>query len=81
MWEFVKGKYVYARDSFHGSHVIVWSRFNGMFGAAWLAISQTDMSVFISDHKQLAYWAMANSFITESLRQYKEQWHDDGDKK
>jgi len=81
MWEFVKGKWTYFRESFHGSHIIVFARVQALVGPAWLAVSQTDMSPFITDHKQMAYWLMANAFITESLRRYKEDWHGDEDKK
>jgi len=81
MWDFVKGKYIWVVGSFHDSHVIVWSRLQMAAGAAWLAVSQTDMSVFISDKKQLAYWLMGNAFVTEALRRRKEDWHDDGEHK
>jgi hypothetical protein len=81
MWEFVRGKWVYFRGSFRGSETIIWARLQMALGAAWLALSQTDMSVFISDKKQLAYWFMGNAFITEMLRRHREDWHDDGDQK
>lgn len=78
MWEFVRGKWIYFRGSFRGSETIIWARLQMAVAAAWIAVSGTDWSVFVSDKKQLAYILMANAFITEMLRRHREDWHDDG---
>jgi hypothetical protein len=68
MWNFLRDKCIWFYTTFHNNETIVWARLQMALGAAWLAVSNSDLSVFINNPKVLGYWLIANSFISEYLR-------------
>jgi hypothetical protein len=78
MYRFLRDKWDYTYGSFHGSEVLIWSRFQVAFGSIWLAVSQSDLSPFISNPKFLSGWLIFNGFVTEYLRRRRaEDFHED----
>jgi len=68
MWEFIRNKTVWVYGTFHNNETILWGRFQVALGAAWVAITQSDLSKIIENPKYLGYALMAIGFITECLR-------------
>ena len=64
-------------QSFHDSEVIWWARIQMAVGAAWVALSQTDLSPLLSG-KYLTYWLILNGFITEYLRRRRAEYDEQG---
>lgn len=80
MWNFVRDKCIYAYFSFHNNETIIWARIQVALGAAWLALSGTDLSVFIENPKILGGWMFLNGFISEYLRRRGASFTADDDK-
>lgn len=80
MWNFVREKCIWFYWTFHNNETILWARFQMLLGAAWLAISNSDLSVFIENPKILGYWMIVNSFISEYLRRRGADFTRDDDK-
>jgi len=65
-------------DTFHGSEVIFWSRFNIALMSAWCALQGVDVSPFLHEPKYIAYWAIFSNFVNELLRRNRAQYDEDG---
>jgi hypothetical protein len=68
MWNFVRDKCIWVYFSFHNNETIIWARIQILLGSAWLALSNSDLSVFIENPKILGYWMFLNGFVSEYLR-------------
>lgn len=75
MWQFVKREFTYLHGTFHDSETILWSRIQMGLGAAWLSISQSDLSQIITNPKWFGYWVIFNAFVTEMLRRSREDFN------
>jgi hypothetical protein len=56
------------QHSFHDSEVIVFARFQVVFGILWGILQVTDLAPLIDNPKYYTGWLMFSGFITEMLR-------------
>lgn len=61
--------------SFHDSETLFFARLQVVAGSIWCGLSSADMSPFITDHKQLAYWMIGSGIVNEYLRRRREDFH------
>lgn len=78
MLQFLKDKYLYIHNTFHGSEVILWSRINVALGTAWVALQGVDVSPLIKDPKWLVYYIIFSNLVNESLRRHRAEYEHDG---
>lgn len=74
MYQMVKKELVYLYGTFHDSETILWARIQMGLGAAWVALSGSDLSQIIHDPKIFGYWTIFNAFVTEMLRRSREDF-------
>jgi hypothetical protein len=65
------------KKTFADSEVIWWARIQVAVGAAWYALSQTDLSPLLNG-KYLTWWLILNGFVTEVLRRRRAEYDKDG---
>ena len=78
MWDKIKALFKRVWDSTVTSGTVLWSRIQYPLAAAWLALSQTDLSPFFSNPKFFAAWMVINAFVTENVRRHQAEYTEDG---
>lgn len=60
--------------SFHDSETLFLARLQVAAGSIWVGLSSADLSPFITDHKQYAYWVIGSGVVNEYLRRRRENF-------
>lgn len=74
MKQTVRGWWAKFHASFRSSETILWARAQFVLFAVYTALQQVDMTAFISDHRLLQGYILANGIIAELLRRRREDW-------